>query len=407
MKKKNLLSLLLALLLLVSALSPAAYADEMTVMGKKKVKSTAALLVNMDSDKILLNQNGNDRICPASITKVMTALLVLESVEKGDVTLKEKIKAYDDCWEGLDYTSSNQNIRPGEKMKVDDLLYCLLVASANEAANILAERISGSIPSFVELMNTRAKELGCTDTNFVNPHGMPDDDHYTTCYDLYLIAKAAMSYGHFREIVKTDEYYVDKTNLSERRHFFNTNGLITNKKYPGYVYSNCIGIKTGTTDLGGYNLLAAAEKGDKTLISVVIGCQPKKDKNGTITSYTQFTESADLLQWGFDNFRTITVVDSKDAYGEVPVTLSYDADTVVVAPETSIVDELPNEITASSFKAQPTLLESVEAPVHKGDVLGTMTLYLDDEEYRTVNLVAVTDVNASVSSSARPPSKSC
>lgn len=395
MKKKSFVSLLLALILLVSSMCPTAFASTSAIMDNMKVKATAAYLVNMDSDKVLFSQNGEERICPASITKVMTALLVLESIERGEMTLKDKIKAYDDCWEGLDYTSSNQNIRPGEKMRVNDLLYCLLVASANEAANILAERVSGSIADFVKLMNQRAKELGCTDTHFVNPHGMPDDDHYTTCADLYLIAKAAMSYGQFRDIVSTDEYYVDKTNLSERRHFFNTNGLITNKKYAGYEYSHCIGIKTGTTDKGGYNLLAAAEKDGKTLISVVIGCQPTKSSSGFITSYTQFTETTRLLEWGFDSFATITVIDSKDAYGQIPVTLSYDADSVAVAPEHSIVDELPKDVTPESFKAKPTLLESVEAPVKKGDVLGSMTLYLDGEEYDTVNLIAVTDVNAS------------
>lgn len=392
--KKRLLAWIVTLALLVTAVCPAAFASTSAILDQMKVKATAALLMDMDTDKVLYAQKAEERICPASITKVMTALVVMEELEQGNLTLKEKVTAYADCWEGLDMTSSNQNIQPGEKMSVEDLLYCLMVASANEAANILAERISGSIASFVERINEHAKELGCTDTHFVNPHGMPDDDHYSTCHDLYVIAKAAMSYSKFRDIVKTDEYFVEKTNLSERRHFFNTNGLITNKKYAGYVYDKCIGIKTGTTDKGGYNLLSAAQQGGKTLVSVVIGCEPKHQKNGSIL-YTQFSESSRLLQWGFDNFTTITIVDEKQAYGQVPVTLSYDTDTVAVAPSESIVDELPKDITPESFKIKPTLLESVEAPVKKGDVLGSMTLYLEDEEYATVNLVAVTDVEAS------------
>jgi D-alanyl-D-alanine carboxypeptidase (penicillin-binding protein 5/6) len=359
-----------------------------------KVRSEAALLVDMDTDVVLYEHKADDKIVPASITKVMTALLVLEAIERGDLTMKEKVKAYDDCWTGLDSTSSNQNIRPGEKMSVEDLLYCMLVASANEACNILGERVSGSIDDFVSQMNVRAEELGCTGTHFENTHGMPERKHYTTCRDLYLITKAAMGYSQFREIVKTDEYYVKKTNVSPQRHFFNTNALLSNMKYRGYVYSPCIGIKTGTTEKGGHNLLSAAELDGRTLVSVVIGCQTKPKKDGTL-EYTHFSESSRLLQWGFDNFTTINIVDQKKTYGEVPVTLSTDVDSVAVAPERSISAELPKDITPESFEMVPSLRSSVEAPVHKGEVLGTLVLYLDGKEYGAVNLLAVNDVEAS------------
>jgi D-alanyl-D-alanine carboxypeptidase (penicillin-binding protein 5/6) len=395
LKKTSFLALLLAVIVLVSSLTPTAYAAESSkILSKMHISSDAALLVDMDTDVVLYEQDADKQVCPASITKVMTALLVLEAIEAGNLTMKDSITAYSDCWTDLDATSSNQNIQPGEKMTVEELMYCMLVASANEAANILARAVSGSIDDFVAAMNARAKELGCTGTNFVNAHGMPDDDHYTTCNDLYLIAKAAMGYTQFREIVGTDEYYIDATNMSERRHFFNTNALLSNLKYAGYVYDACIGIKTGTTDEGGYNLLSAAEQKGKTLISVVIGCQPTKKKNGTV-EYTHFSESKRLLQWGFENFSTITIIDKKDTYGSVPVTLSTEADSVSVAPETSLEAELPNDITADSFVATPTLRRSVEAPVQKGDVLGTLVLTLDGEEYAVVNLVAVNDVAAS------------
>ncbi|MCD8354682.1 MAG: D-alanyl-D-alanine carboxypeptidase [Clostridiales bacterium] len=395
MKKRSFFSLFLIFALVVSLLTPTASASSSAILDDMEIDAQAALLVDMDTDVVLYSNNADEAICPASLTKVMTALLVFEHIEAGDLSLDDKITAYDDCWFDLDSTSSNQNIQPGEVMTVEDLLYCMLVASANEAANILAETVSGSTDSFVEEMNARAKALGCTSTNFVNTHGMPDDDHYSSCSDLYLIAKAAMGYSTFREIVSTTEYYVDATNLSERRHFFNTNGLLSNLRYSGYVYSSCIGIKTGTTDEGGYNLLAAAEQSDKTLISVVIGCEPTTASDGTV-NYTHFSESSRLLQWGFDNFSTITIVDKKDTYGSVPVTLSTDADSVSVAPEESIEAELPNDITADSFTVVPTLRSSVEAPVEAGDVLGTLVLYLDGEEYAAVNLIAVNDVEASV-----------
>ncbi len=400
MKKTSFFSLLLALCMVFSALSPTAQAltsadtSASKLVSKMKIDSEAALLVDMDTDVILYDQKSEEKICPASITKVMTALLVLEQIEKGELSASDMVKAKDDCWHDLDNTSSNQNIRPGEKMSVEDLLYCMMVASANEAANILATKVAGKIDSFVEQMNARAVELGCTGTHFINPHGMPDDDHYSTCRDLYLIAKEAMNYSLFRDIVSTDEYYVEKTNLSSRRHFFNTNGLISNLKYSGYVYKPCIGIKTGTTDKGGYNLLSAAEKDGKTLISVIIGCEPEHKKDGSV-NYTQFSESSRLLEWGFNSFDTITIVDSKQTYGQVPVTMSTEADFVSVAPMESISAELPKDITAESFSVAPTLRSSVEAPVKKGDVLGTLVLSLNGERYTSVNLIAVTDVNAS------------
>lgn len=394
MKKSSFFSLFLVLALLVSLMAPTAYASSSQIVDSMEVDSDAALLVDMDTDVVLYDHNADEKICPASITKVMTALLVLEHIEAGEMSLNDIITAPEDCWTGLDLTSSNQNIRPGEEMSVEDLLYCMLVASANEAANILGETVSGSIDAFVDAMNTRARELGCTNTHFINTHGMPDDDHYTTCSDLYLITKAAMGYSQFRDVVATDEYYVEATNLSERRHFFNTNALLSNLKYAGYVYTPCIGIKTGTTDEGGYNLLSAAEQDGKTLIAVVIGCDPTTDDSGAI-HYTHFSESSRLLQWGFDNFSTITIVDKKDTYGSVPVTLSTEADSVSVAPETSVEAELPNDITPESFTVQPTLRSSVEAPVKKGDVLGTLELSLDGEKYTSVNLIAVNDVEAS------------
>ena len=392
---RRLLSLFLALVLLGSLVfNVGAAKSSSKIVSDMKVRAEAALLVDMDTDVVLFEQNADEKVVPASITKVMTALLVLEAVERGDLSLKEKVTAYEDCWTDLDSTSSNQNIRPGEKMSVKDLLYCMMVASANEAGNILGERVSGSIRGFVELMNQRAEQLGCTGTHFTNTHGMPERKHYTTCRDLYLITKAAMAYSQFREIVKTDEYYVKKTNMSAQRHFFNTNALLSNMKYRGYVYTPCIGIKTGTTEEGGHNLLSAAELDDKTLVSVVIGCQTKANKDGTL-EYTHFKESSRLLQWGFDNFSTVTIVDQKQTYGEVPVTLSTDADSVTVAPERSISAELPRDITPESFEMVPSLRATVEAPVHKGDVLGTLVLYLDGREYGAVNLLAVNDVEAS------------
>ncbi len=396
MKKINrFLSLLLALVLLLSlTLTSALAADSVSeILNDMEVDAEAAILVNLDTGNVLYEQNGYDSVYPASLVKVMTALIVFQHIDAGDLSMSTEVTAQSDCWDGLESDASNLNIQPGETMTVEELLKCMLIASASEAANILAQEVSGTVDAFVEEMNEVAVSLGCTGTNFTNPSGMPDDDQVSTCYDLFLIGQAAMAYSDFREIVQTADCYIDATNLSDQRHFYNTNALLTNYRYLGYVYSNCIGIKTGSTEAAGYCLMSAAEEDGVTLLAVVMGCDnPTVD--GTVQR-KQFSESSRLLQWGLDNFSTIEIVDASLTYGSVTVNLSTEADQVAVQPDSTITAEVPNDVTAESFTQDITLMSSVDAPVSKGDVLGTMTLSLDGVEYGTVNLVAINDVEAS------------
>lgn len=395
MKKSRFLSLFLTFSIVLSLCTSFASAYTSETVASMSVDAKAALLVDMDTDYIMYEQNAYEKVYPASTTKIVTAVLVLDAIEAGTLSLDQIITAGDTAWQGLDSSSSNQNIQVGEEMSVEDLLYCLMVASANEAANILAVAIAGSIENFVAMMNNRVAALGCTGTHFTNPDGMPNDDHYTTAYDLYLIAKDAMQYELFRTIVSTAEYYVPPTNMtSNQRHFFNTNGLLSNKKYSGYYYEYCTGIKTGSTDAAGYCLVASAEKEGQTLISVVMGCENPKDESGNVDRI-QFSESARLLDWGFKNFSVHTILDATDPVAEVPVTLSSESDYVSVIIDGTLEAQLPNDITQEDFQWTTDLPESVEAPIKAGDKLGTLTITLDGEPYGTVNLVAVNDVERS------------
>ena len=395
MKKIRFLSLILTVSILFSLCVSSAGAFDSEIVSSKTVQAKAAILVDMDTDYVMYDLNAHEKMYPASITKVMTAALTLDAVSEGKLSLDEIITAGPTAWQGLDTSSSNQNIQVGEQMSVKDLLYCLMVASANEAANILAVAVAGSIDNFVAMMNAKAAQLGCTGTHFVNPDGMPDNDHYTTAYDLYLIGKYAMQNETFRTIVKTPEYYVEPTNMNgNRRHFFNTNGLLSNKKYAGYYYENCIGIKTGSTDSAGYCLLSAAEKDGQRLIAVVLGCENPKDAQGNIQRL-QFSESSSLLKWGFENFSVHTILDATSPVAEVPVTLSSDSDYVSVVVDGTLEAQLPNDVTSDDFQWSTDLPDSVEAPVHAGDKLGTLTVLLDGKSYGTVDLVAVNSVERS------------
>lgn len=395
MKKSRFISLFLSIALVFSLSVSSVSAVNSEIVNSMSVDAKAAILVDMDTDYIMYELNAHEKAYPASITKVMTAALVLDAVQAGTLSMDQIITAGDTAWQGLDSSSSNQNIQVGEQMSVKDLLYCLMVASANEAANILAVAVAGSIENFVGMMNAKAAELGCTGTNFVNPDGMPDDNYYTTAYDLYLIAKYAMQNEQFRTIVSTKEYYVEPTNMTEnRRHFFNTNGLLSNMKYSGYYYEYCTGIKTGSTDAAGYCLLSSAEKDGQRLICVMLGCENPKDEAGNIQRL-QFTESSKLFEWGFSNFSFHTILDSKDPVAEVPVTLSSECDYVSVVVDGTIEAQLPNDVTQEDFEWTTDLPESVEAPIQAGDKLGTLTVTLDGETYGTVDLVAVNDVERS------------
>ena len=198
----------------------------------------------------------------------------------------------------------------------------------------------------------------------------------------------------FREIAATYDYYVPATNLSPQRHFYSTNALLSNMKYAGYTYRYATGIKTGSTDEAGYCLVSSAEKDGRTLIAVVLGAENVKNADGTISRLV-YSESSRLLEWGFENFAVQSILDKDTPLASVPVTLSRDADQVMVRPASGLEVMLPKDVAPEDFQRDVKLEESVAAPVTQGQVLGTLTLSYDGQEYGTVDLVAVNDVAAS------------
>ena len=391
MKKYRFFSALMAVVLSLALLpAPAAALDD------PDIQAQHVILLDGNYDEVLYDKAGEEKAYPASITKVMTALLVMEAIDAGQMTADTMITASETSQQGLSIYGSTQNIKPGETMSVKDLLYCLLVPSANEAANILAEAVDGSVEEFVAHMNRKAGELGCQGTHFANPHGLHNDDHYTTALDLAHIVKAAMEYDLFRQIVYTSVYETAATNMSAPRTFYNTNGLITQWRFRGYLYDKAIGVKTGSTDEAGYCLASAAQDGDDYLIAVVLGAQMLTDEKGNITDRQQFSESKRLLKWGFANFQRTTITKGDSPVASVKVTLSREREDVMVRPVGSIERTLPRDLDQEQIESRITLFgQSVEAPVTAGQVLGTMTLTYDGQVLGTLDLVADTDVSRS------------
>ena len=389
MKKYRIPALLLSLVLMLNLLAlPAAALEE------PELQCTNAILVDANYGEVLYAKKADEKAYPASITKVMTALLVLEAIDSGKLKKDQQITAGPTTLQDMSGNYSTANLEPGDVLTVEQLLYCLLLPSANEAGNILAVAVDGSIEAFVEHMNTRAKELGCKGTHFVNPHGLHDPDHYTTAYDISLYMTEALKHELFRTIIHTATYVLPATAHMGEQTFYNTNALISNFHYSGYVYDKCIGGKTGTTDEAGRCLVAAAESGDTLLISVILG-SGVVDPNGA-KRQGQFTESTKLLKWGFDNFRRVTISQGNDPVDKVAVTLSRQADEVMVKPEGEVVRTLPKDLDPSLIETTIHLnSDTVEAPVEEGQVLGTMTLTYEGPDYGSLDLVAVTSVERS------------
>lgn len=386
MKKIRFLSFLFALVLALSLAAPAlALEDPMPQVG-------AAIVVDGDHNEVLYDYNAREKMYPASVTKIMTSLVVLDAVANGQVDLDTEVTASSKAVV-LPLGSSTAGIKAGEILTIEQLLYCDLVPSANEACNILAEAIAGDAESFAQLMNDKAAELGCVNTHFTNPHGLHDEDHYTTAYDIYLMAKAAMEYELFRTIVSTSVYELPATNKSGPRTLYSTNGFLSNWYVIGYRYDKAIGIKTGYTDEAGRCLASAAvDEQGRTFYCVVLGARDVKDENGTTIRYS-FKESRRLLDWAFDNFQRTVLLDenTKDVIREVPVTLS-DTDYVLALPTGSIEATMPIDYRIEDAQLLIDLPRSVEAPVTAGDKLGTVSIVYNGVNYGTLDLIASDDV---------------
>ena len=304
------------------------------------VNSPNAIVMEMNTGTILYDKNSKEARYPASITKIMTTMLALENSE-----LNEMVTFSD---EAIDNTEGSGIARDyGEQMTMEDCLYAIMLESANECAYAVAEHISGSIEAFADLMNAKAKELGCVNTNFVNPHGLHDDNHYTCCYDMALIAKAAYENETFRIITSTKARMIPPTNKhAEETPLQNHNKLLQNKKKGNYVYEYCTGGKTGYTTNANATLVTFAEKDGMALVCVVMNTD----------GVSEWTDSRALFDYCFDNFQLLNVSENETGYEvqkEVnanslsgnPPFVELDKNACILLPKTVEFAEAESEVT--------------------------------------------------------------
>ena len=426
MKKTKVLSLLLAVFLLLSSLTlpllavdaetaedpeqtqsdgaDAAAADDsvpedqlLSSRTSFSVAAKAALLVDLNTGRTVYEQDADERIYPASLTKIMTCLLALENGNLSDiVTIDEGAFA------GLDGNSSTAGLQVGEQLTFNDLLYCLMISSGNEAANAVAEHIAGSIPDFVRMMNERAYELGCTDTHFANPHGLHDEEHYTTVRDLVAITQAALKSDNFRTITNTAVYELPATNLSPARELKTTNQLIDDSTSNSNYYSRAIGIKTGYTSKAGRCVISCAKGDGMYFLAVVCGAATTVLDTGDVRMES-FPQCIRLFNYGFDQFSYVSIVSPLYPLAQITVNNSAASQVVSLAPAEEIRLLLPEDYDPQLLLVEPMpVSQSIDAPVYSGQVLGSVTVSYDGETLGTTDLLAINDVaksdfNATVS----------
>lgn len=376
MLKKIFCLLLTAVLCCTPALAAAAPEHQVAAKG--------AILYEAGTDTVLLEQDADARLYPASTTKLLTALVALEYGNPEDV-----VTVTGDAIDGLYEQGSASYLLRGEEIGFMDLMRYLLIGSGNDAANALAIHVAGSVAEFVELMNNTARELGCTNSHFVNPHGLHDEEHYTSARDLLTIARAAMANETIAELVRQEEVVLPITNKHDRTTTkYTTNYLISKKSTADYYYEGAIGIKTGFTTPAGMCLVAACEKGDYTYYSVVLGSEKTDGVDG------RFAETIKLFNWGAANWAQQVMLSSSEPITQAEVRLSADQDTVTLRPAESITAMLPTAFATSDLKLEYTVEEDITAPVAQGQVLGQLQVSYGDRQY-TLDLVAAESVERS------------
>ncbi len=362
----------------------------------------AALLVDDTNDMVLYEKYAHEQINPASTTKIMTALLIVEAIEAGKISLEDKITATIPQLNSVMWDASHisPRVKIDETMTVESYLYSVMIESDCVCCNILAEHLCGSVNEFVKLMNKRAEELGCEKTSFVNAHGYPAEGHKTTAWSLYLIAREAMKHPIFARICGTNTYTLPATDKYKERRLKNTNWLLgmpssTDIPYDtDYTFDGCLGIKTGYSSEAGSCLVSCAERDGRTLFCVITGAWANKLADGT-TQRRSFSESVRLLDWGYSNFSRHCYIEQSDVVGSCPVSGAYHTDSVPLVPSENGWGFLPNAADYTDLDCAVTLnSECVPTPIKKGDVLGCMTLSHNGTQIAQLTLSAARSVNS-------------
>ncbi len=348
----------------------------------------AAYLYNFENDAVLLEYNITDVVYPASTVKLMTAIVAFEYFAND---LDYQITVTQDM---LNEVAGNRiGFSLGEVVTVRQMLSCMLINSANDAAIILAHAVAGSTEAFVSMMNERAAQLGAYETYYMNPTGLHSDYMVTTARDTATIAKHAYSIDGFIDITSTSKYVMEATNTSDFRNIYNRNCLVSNYYSMSYYYPRAIGMNAGATNQGGYSIVAAAADPESglTYLAVILGSE---EIDGTIYTYVNVKN---MLDWAFEAYGYATVLSSEKMICEIPVTLSSTLDYVTLVPKDDITFYLPTSVELESeiHYSYNTYTDTLEAPIEAGQEAGTITVLYGDEILGSTSLITTSSITRS------------
>ncbi len=352
--------------------------------------SEAVYLYNLDTHEAVFTRNPDERLTPASLTKIMTCVLVLEQFSDDISALSTTYWSGGyECFDELYLTgASTADIRNGEKVSVKDLLYALMLRSACEAANILAVNVAGSLSGFADMMNLKAKQLGMENTHYTNAHGLFWQDHYSTAHDIAILIEYAMSLPMFTEIACSATYEMAETSYHEARTISHTNSMMF--KGSDYYYEYVKGLKTGTLDESGRCLASLAYKDGYSYLLVTLNA-PQYDENGNSVMYNMI-DHKNIYEWAFSSFEYTTLIAGTEEIAEVPVEYGEGVDYVIVRPAEEFSRIWNKNVPADSLHRVIDLKPNVIAPVKQGEVLGSMELSYGGETMAVIDLVATANV---------------
>ena len=358
---------------------------------KPKVTSEAYVLYNPETDEIIESKKANQKMYPASLTKMLTALVCYELC----VDLDDVITVSENAVKSIYGTgSSKANIQIGEEITVRQMIYLMLLPSGNDAANALAEHFCGDNKAFAIEMNKKAQELGMFDSNFVNPHGLHSAKHYTTAADLAILADAFIKVDFLNKVVGTVEYIMPKTNKQPERTIKTTN--LMKVQGSGYYYPYVKGIKTGYTDDAGHCLVTNAKKGDNEYICVLLDCPEVWLKSGYIRS--EFLEAASIFDYAFNTFEMVKIVQKNTKIGEKTVDETYGKkvdiilkdDVYATMPKGTDLSDLTFDYKLDNLNEENLLIP----PINADDKLGRAKLYLKGVYLGETDVLAGNSVKA-------------
>lgn len=395
MKKTSKFISFFLVLICVLSTSFVSFAED-NISDDVSVDADIALLVNLDdaNKKVIYSKNADKKSPPASLTKIATAATALS--KKVDLDAKTTVSY--NAIHSLDGTGSAMaNLIEGEEVTIRQLLYLIMLQSAGDACNVLAEYVAGSINSYMTMVNQWIKEEAkCENTNFVNPVGLDEDNHYSTANDMAKMTLAAMAYPDFKTIATTQTYQMEATNKSDKRKFTHRNSILN--KSTGYYYQYASGIKTGTTEGAGRCVVTTASKDGYQYLCVIMQGLLKDYTADGLDDNGAFFDATNLFKWAFSNFKFKTVVKEGQVVATVPLKNAKDTDTLQVVPKEGVSSLVPSTLDSTTVivNVNSDFPKEVKAPVKKGDVIGKGTVVYANENIAEIELIAATDIKLSI-----------